>query len=217
MTRQIPTFILWALIFSAIAYFIILNVPPILGVGHEALDQRRALERGWLIVHLSFGVIALILGAFQFWPGIRNKYTRWHRNAGKAYIFCSIITALMAFYLLSNYPLPGSVIAFTVLNLIWISTTILAWLFIRQREITLHQQFMTRSYVCALAFVFVRLLFKLNDLTGVFNFIKDGDTRDTLMDAMGWIFPVMITEFLLTWWPAIKKLRVGKEGSNVSP
>src|SRR3954468_15716379 len=105
MASHIPRFILWALIFSATAYFFILNVPPILGIGNDALDQRRALERGWLIVHLCLGLTALILGAFQFWPGIRNKYTKWHRNAGKVYIICSIVASLMAFYLLSNYPL----------------------------------------------------------------------------------------------------------------
>jgi len=74
---------------------------------------------------------------------------------------------------------------------------------------------MVRSYICGLAFVFIRVLDKISGATGLFDFIKDEETRATLIDSLGWIIPVMITEFFLIWWPAIKKL--GKPKVEATP
>jgi uncharacterized membrane protein len=210
MIRQTGRIILWVAVFLSAGYFIYNNVPPILSIGNEQLDERRAAEKTGLILHLSFGIVALILGAIQFWPAIRNKYPRWHRNAGKAYIICAIIAALSAFYLLSNYNLPGSIPPLAILATLWLSTTVFAYLFARKKNYKVHKQFMTRSYVCALAFVFIRLLDKFDHSTGVLSFIKDDETRATFIDWMGWMLPVMITEFFLQWWPQLKKLNVKK-------
>ena len=216
MIKRIATITLWVLILTSVIFFLVINIPPILGIGNEKLDRRRALEQGWLITHLGFGTAALFLGAIQFWPGIRNNYPKWHRLAGKFYILCSIVAALMAFYLLSNYPLPASVPGFSLLAILWLFTTIAAYLFARKKDFTSHKQFMTRSYVCALAFVFVRLLDKIDHFTWIFSFIKNDDMRATLIDWSGWLIPVMITEFFLQWWPALKRL-TGSKNNMASP
>ena len=187
MIKSTGRIILWTLIFFSAGYFIYNNVPPILGIGNETLDTRRDAEKNWLIIHLSFGIVALVLGAIQFWPAIRNKFPRWHRGSGKVYIICAILAGVTAFYLLSNYPLPGSVPPLAILAMLWISTTIFAWLFARKKNFKLHKQFMTRSYVCALAFVFIRLLDKFDHDSGLLSFIRDDETRATFIDWMGWM------------------------------
>lgn len=217
MVKQTGTIILWILIFTGVFYFLIHNVPPILGIGPETLDQRRAAEKVWLITHLCFGTAALILGAIQFRPGIRNKFIRWHRNAGKLYIICSIVAALMAFYLLSNYNLPGSIPGLMLLSLIWLFTTIIAFLFAKKGDFITHRKFMIRSYICALAFVSIRLLDKIDYFTGLFSFIKDPETRATIVDWIGWLIPLMITEFFLQWWPSLKKLNKTAKNSVLTP
>lgn len=204
--KQFGRSVLWLAVFISAGYFIVMNVPPILGIGNEKLDDRRALERTWLIIHLSFGSLALLLGSLQFWPVIRSRYPAFHRTIGKLYIIFSITASLMAFYLLSNYPLPASIPSLLLLNTLWLFSTIIAYLFAMKKLFKFHRQFMIRSYVFALAFVFIRLLDKIDHYSGMFDFIKDKETRATFIDWAGWIVPAVITEFFLQWWPILKTL-----------
>ena len=68
---------------------------------------------------------------------------------------------------------------------------------------------MIRSYVCALAFVYLRLFDMIDHSAGVLAFIKDDETRATVIDWT-WIFPVFITEFFLQWYPSLKNLTLKK-------
>ena len=60
---------------------------------------------------------------------------------------------------------------------------------------------MVRSYVCALAFVFVRLFDKIDSYTGLLSIVSDEKTRIAMVDSIGWILPVLITELFLRWGP----------------
>jgi Na+/melibiose symporter-like transporter len=132
---------------------------------------------------------------------------KWHRLAGKFYIGGSIISALMVFYLLSNYPLPGAVPSLGFLAVIWLFTTMAAFWFALKKNFKLHKEFMIRSYVCSLAFVFIRILPFVNEYTGLFNFIENDEMKWTIYEWICWVYPLLITEFLLSWWPSIIKLR----------
>jgi hypothetical protein len=68
---------------------------------------------------------------------------------------------------------------------------------------------MIRSYVCAMAFVYLRLFEKIDRDTGVLSFITDAETRLTVIDWT-WIFPFIVTEFLIQWHPGTQKLNLIK-------
>ena len=131
--------------------------------------------------------------------------------AGKFYIGGSIVSALMVFYLLSNYPLPGSILSLGLLAVIWLFTTITAFWFAVKKNFKLHKQFMIRSYVCGFAFVFIRLLPLINEYTGLFNFMKDEEVQFTVYEWICWVYPIMMTELILVWWPSISKFRSPKK------
>lgn len=76
-----------------------------------------------------------------------------------------------------------------------------------KKEFQLHKEFMIRSYVCSLAFVFIRILPSVNEYTGLFNFIENDEMKWSIYEWICWVYPLLITEFLLSWWPAIIKLR----------
>ena len=171
------------------------------------LGPRQEAGKWWFIVHFSGATCTLILGPLQFWSYFRNRFRRWHRLAGKFYIGGSVISALMVFYLLSNYPLPGSVPSLGLLAIIWLFTTIIAFWFALKKNFKLHRQFMIRSYVCGLAFVFIRLLPLINEFTGLFNFIENEEVQFTVYEWMCWVYPLMLTEFLLVWWPSVSAMR----------
>jgi uncharacterized membrane protein len=148
----------------------------------------------------------LFLAPLQFLPILRAKYPYYHLTAGKIYIIGSIVSSLIVFYLLTNYPFPGSVPSLGLLSCLWLYFTLMAWWLAKKRSFNLHRQFMIRSYVCAMAFVYLRLIDKLDHNTGMLSFIADDNTRITVIDWT-WIFPFLITEFLIQWHPNIKKIK----------
>jgi uncharacterized membrane protein len=205
--KKILIILLWIVILFLSTYFYFVAVPKYFS---GPLDARKESEKWWLILHFAGATCTLFLGPLQFWPYFRNKFTRWHRIAGKFYIGGSIVSALMVFYLLANYPLPGSVPSLGLLAVIWIFTTLAAFWFAVKKDFKLHKQFMIRSYVCGFAFVFIRFLPIVNYLTGIFDFIKGSELKYTVYEWICWIYPLMVTEFILVWWPSVTKFRMSK-------
>ena len=165
----------------------------------ELSDIRRKF-RWWIIVHFGFAAFTLFIGPLQFVPQIRSKFPKVHRWAGRFYIVGSIVSAITVYVLLATtYTLPGAILSLGLLAAIWLFTTVAAFRFIKRGNIVLHKEFMLRSYVCGLAFVFIRLLPEINDVTGVFNFIEDDVMRRTVYEWICWVYPLMMIEFWLVW------------------
>lgn len=171
------------------------------------LEPRKNEEKWWLIIHFSSAAFSLFLGPLQFWTYFRNRYRKWHRIAGKIFIGGSLVSAITVFYLLNNYPLPGSIPSLGFLAIIWIFFTLAGFWFAMNKNFHLHKQFMIRSYVCGLAFIFIRLLPYFNQYTGIFNYIKDEEMQGTVYEWICWVYPIVITEFILIWWPSVKLSR----------
>lgn len=157
---------LWTIMYIVCAYFFVTFIAPYFGNWNKTLEVRRIAEIEWLIVHFSFGFFALFLAPLQFLPVFRAKYPYYHRTAGKIYIVGSIVCSLIVFYLLSNYPFPGSIPSLGLLSCLWLYFTVIAWRLAKKRSFNLHKQFMIRSYVCAMAFVYLRLFDKIDHATG---------------------------------------------------
>ncbi len=154
----------------------------------------------WIITHFGFAAFTLFIGPLQFIPQIRKNYPRFHRFAGRLYIIGSIISAITVYVLLATtYELPGAIPSLGLLAAIWLFTTIAAYRFIKKRNIQRHREFMLRSYVCGLAFVFIRLLPGVHELTGLFNFIEDSEMRRTVYEWICWVYPLILVEFWLVW------------------
>ncbi|MEP1921858.1 MAG: DUF2306 domain-containing protein [Ekhidna sp.] len=199
----------WVLLILLSAYFFYESVVPYIV---DDLAPRKAKIKPFLIAHFVGVFCTIFLGPIQFWPTFRKRYLHLHRLFGKAYIIGSLIGALMVFYLLFNgYPLMGAIPSLFVLACLWIFVLVAAWYCIKKMDIKNHQHFMIRSYVLGLAFVFIRLLNRLERLDfNPFSFIPDAVMRDTLYEWMCWIFPLLITEIVLVWWPAIRKNQVSR-------
>ncbi|MEL6672838.1 MAG: DUF2306 domain-containing protein [Bacteroidota bacterium] len=164
------------------------------------LSEVRQRYLGWIVAHFAFAAATLFLGPFQFIPFIRKKYPRFHRISGRVYVVGSVLSALTVYVLLATtYTLPGAIPSLGLLATIWLYTTLGAFRAIRKRKFRVHQEFMLRSYVCGLAFVFIRLLPVLNELTGLFAFIEDDTMRRTVYEWICWVYPLVGLEFWLVW------------------
>ncbi|MEP2026765.1 MAG: DUF2306 domain-containing protein [Reichenbachiella sp.] len=164
------------------------------------LSKIRLRFKWWIIAHFGFAAFTLFIGPLQFIPLIRNKFPGFHRFAGRFYIIGSIVSALTVYVLLATtYTLPGAIPSLGLLAAIWLYTTIAAFIFIRKHNIIRHKEYMLRSYVCGLAFMFIRLLPEINDVIGIFNFIENDTMRRTVYEWICWVYPLVMLEFWLVW------------------
>lgn len=117
----------------------------------------------WLIPHALAGSCALLLAPLQFSERLRKRYTTAHHIVGRIYVIGALVLAPLGAY--GQYlaqKSSGAPTEFTTLAIVdaamLMTTTAVAYLFAIRRRITLHRQWMTRSYAVALVFFEGRLL-----------------------------------------------------------
>jgi uncharacterized membrane protein len=109
-------------------------------------------------IHVFTSMFVLIAGFTQFSNYFLQRYKKWHRAIGKLYVIDILfITGPSSFImaLLANGGIPSR-IAFTTLSVLWMFTTAKAWQTAKARQITLHKQWMMRSYALTLSAVTLR-------------------------------------------------------------
>jgi hypothetical protein len=118
-----------------------------------------APRRGWLLLHIVGGIIALLTGPVQLWLGLSDRGMEWHRRMGIGYMTGVAIGSLGAFYL-STHTDFGWVFGAGLFALAtaWVTTTTLAYLAIKRSLTDQHKEWMIRSYVVTFAFVTFRVV-----------------------------------------------------------
>ncbi len=152
-----------------------------------------------LIFHISCGLIAMIIGPFQFWTAFRNKYIKTHRMMGRIYLIAILIGTISATNLAwtTGYKISFSwAFGLQGLALAWISTALMAYISIMKRRITQHKEWMIRSYVVTLGFFFFRIL---NNSEFVKSIIPEFTERGPSIAWFCWAIPLLITEIVLSW------------------
>ena len=158
----------------------------------------------WYYSHLATAIAPLVVGPFQFWKWLRVNHVTTHRTMGKIYIIGSILGGLTAFYLGITIDLEGSVVPLILLSTTWVFMTISAWVTIRQGNVTAHRLFVIRSYALALVFVFLRLVGDIPQ-DKLFFFIDSAVTRDTTLEWVSWIVPLLTIELIFSWIPSMRR------------
>ncbi len=117
--------------------------------------------------HIVFGGIVLLIGWTQFSGWVRKNKMHLHRLIGKIYIIGVLISGLCGIYI-GIYATGGLIAqsAFIGLGIVWLSSTIMAYLYIINKKKVNHQYAMIISY--ALCFSAVTLRIWLPILTNVY-------------------------------------------------
>jgi hypothetical protein len=187
----------WSFLIIFAGKFVFVEALPYFGFDEEVYG--RFWEMKWpLIGHITGGLLALVLGPFQFWAGFRNRYLKVHRWMGKLYLTGILIGTVssVALALTTGMAIHLSwAISLIVLAMAWFLTTGMAFRFILLRRINLHKEWMVRSYVVTFAFVLFRWLNSTPYFVEMGNFIERGPT----MIWVSWVIPLLITEIVLQW------------------
>lgn len=189
--------LVWAFLFLFAGKFVLNDAIPYFGFNEEVYGRFWGMK--WpLIGHVSGGLIALVLGPFQFWSGFRNRYLKVHRWTGRLYLTGILIGTVSSVTLALTTGIAIHwtwAISLLFLAMAWFFTAAMAFRFILLRRINLHKEWMIRSYVVTFAFVLFRWLNSTPLFVEMGNFIERGPT----MIWVSWVIPLFITEIILQW------------------
>jgi len=180
-------------------YFVIDRVLPYSNFSIEQFGEYYWPNKWWLVGHLFGGMMALLIGPFQFSKTFRNKYLKTHRNLGKVYIIAIIIGSLCGMYM--SFTVAPQVNAAWSISLFflafpWLISVLMAYRAIRLRRIIQHREWMIRSYVLTFAFVLFRFL---DERAITEELMKDFGERGPTCIWLSWAVPLFIVEVILQW------------------
>jgi len=113
---------------------------------------------GPLLLHVGGGVVALAVGPWQLWTGLRTRMPALHRALGRLYV-AAVLAAAAGGLLLAPLSQGGPVahLAFATGAVGLLAVTAMAFVAIRRRQIAAHRAWMVRSYALIFAAVTFRL------------------------------------------------------------
>lgn len=175
---------------AAIAFVALAALPYYLSASYGPPEY--APRRGWLMLHISGGIVAILTGPVQLWLGLGERGMTWHRRMGIAYMAAVGVGAIGAYYMAFNTDfgwLFGASLA--TLATAWTTTTAMAYLAIKKSLVEQHKEWMIRSYVLTFAFVLFRLVQPM---------LQGFGTITEQLAAAGWLcwtIPLLTTELVL--------------------
>lgn len=205
--RTSLTWLLWMAVIIGSIFFLWTDVFAYLrGYRSPSFGNNLLNNQFFVVVHLIGGTAALLVGPFQFWKGFRERYLLVHRWMGKIYVAGGLLVGLSALRSsLISKCVPCRVSLFITAALL-LTTLIIAWLAIKNKQVKQHRQFMVRSYVLMLAFVLVRIDVII-PLDFLFGSIEDPVFRRTVNEYFFSFVPLLLTEVLMIWRPYMMNLK----------
>lgn len=172
-----------------------------LGTALEFLPENPRIQSAPVPVefHLIGSIPYCILGAFQFLPGIRKNYPKWHRIAGRFLVCAGIVSALSGLWMTQYYSFPDSLqgnLLYFVRIFVGVSMTtciILGLSSVLKKRIALHQAWMIRAYALGQG-AGTQVLIAIPWLLTVGE--PGGFTRDILMTA-AWVINIVVAECII--------------------
>ena len=196
VTRVVPT-----------SWSVLLGVATVAGIGfvwafavpYLRLDptvlERFAGRTAWIYSHVALGAVALFTGPPQLWLGEGRRRMPLHRKLGYVYVGAIALNVAIALYLavtnevsfVFGTGLGGLAVA-------WLLTTGMAVTAILNGRTMAHREWMIRSYVTTMAFVFFRAFVGFTEAFGLGSGVIE---RVGAASWFCWAVPLLLTEVIL--------------------
>jgi uncharacterized membrane protein len=183
---------IWTLLALAGISVLIFTEYPIVA-RPDSYTRKLIADRLILFPHALAGVMALALGPFLFSTRFRQRHFKRHRIMGRVYVSCIAVAAPVAFYLGFRGFGHGMPFANAVMSSVWFLCTLAAFLTARNRQLVAHRQWMIRSYVFTLNFIFTRVP---NPIPAYFNMPEGSFALNLLFVSICYLF---FTDVYFNW------------------
>jgi uncharacterized membrane protein len=155
-------------------------------------------------VHALTSVFALLAGFTQFFKGL--LHTKVHRYMGILYIIVILGLSGPSGFVMGLLANGGivSIIAFTILSILWWFFTFKAYQAVMRKDYEMHAKFMYRSYALTLSALTLRLWKYV-----IVNYIYEMPPMDLyrLVGWLGWVPNLLIAEYLIFKGRHLKMLK----------
>jgi len=124
---------------------------------HPAMKAAYAAYPWRILIHVAASLVALALGPWQFIPALRRRKAL-HRGLGFIYflaVFVGGISGLFTAFIAQGGMI--SQVGFMTLSVLWIGSSIAAFLAIKRRDYQDHEAWAIRSFALTFAAVTIRL------------------------------------------------------------
>jgi len=186
--------IVWLLVLAIGAFFVVSTIPRYLTLTANDYGPHYWPRAAVLLPHLLGGLVAIVIGPFQFWAHLRNSHPKIHRVSGRVYLISVTVGALAGLVMAVTSEI-GLAYASGLgsLGIAWLATSGMAFVAIRRRNFVQHKQWMIRSYVVTFAFVTFRVV------DGVLSFYEIGEdpVRWSVLAWACWAVPLLIAELVI--------------------
>jgi uncharacterized membrane protein len=152
------TKIVSAVLFGLLTVFVIYMKNARVFDPTSEIAQHFAPVKWLLVAHGFFGVLALLLGGFQFSNRLRAKYLKVHRTLGYTYVASVFLSAPLAIPIAKRIDSLSLVAASGVQSFGWMLTTAIALYCVLHGNVAQHRRWMIRSYPFAMVFTVARVL-----------------------------------------------------------
>lgn len=191
--------ILWGLLIIIICFFIVNNALPYFNFESSSYDSEDIRPFQYvLILHILFGIIAILSGPIQFYSSVKIKYPSFHKTLGKVYLFSVLSSSLASIYLAIFHAIQYKGyftfgIGLLGLAFAWLCTSGMAYAAILKKNIAQHSEWMIRSYVVTCGFVVFRIVFGLLERVFYLPHIDSGN----IAAWFSWSIPLLGCEIIL--------------------
>ena len=202
MQKKISIVLFW---FAFFGFFLYKLIPKYKYLSDDTLKHwgsKSAFDNSIFALHILAGIFVYSTAILQFTPAIRNNYISFHRNTGKLYILSSLLCITTLYIMVPRTWCIACRPSQLIVTSLWLLFISLAFYFIKQRKIILHQRMMISSFICAAYFVTVRVIdaFAMNIFYSLF---PNKSTAFLASDIFVWLVPLLL--FNIYWFIKDKK------------
>ena len=150
-----------------------------------------------VVIHVIAGNLAMVTMFLQLVPWIRRNHPRIHRISGRVYMLGGVLpTAVLALILVPYSTAPIGNVGLVAMAVLWLCTTAMGYVRIRQHRYLEHRRWMYYSFALALGTSWGRVLGELGQHVPSLA-INDTDTFLEISGWLGWIVNLALVQIWL--------------------
>lgn len=143
-----------------VAAFLVFSLPPYLTVdpARSRVPSTFGLHYPLLVAHVGLATVAMLMALVQIGPGVRARWPRVHRSAGRVYVAAALPAAAVGVVIGAATPFgPVLAVGTVVLGGLWFGFTVNGFVAARRHRFADHRRHMLCSVTLAFSIITNRI------------------------------------------------------------